>query len=252
MKKRHVIGNWKMYIESPEAAKTFAKGLRAKMRTIQNVDVSLAPSFVHIPTVADALLRSTIRVGAQSVSRYHSSAHTGDVSAKMLKAAGAAFVIVGHSERRALGETNDIIRTQMLEVADAGVAIVLCVGEHERDAAGEHYTFIKEQLSSALMGLPKKALSKLVIAYEPVWAIGKSAQDAMKPQDVHETVIFIRKILIELIERAPALRVPILYGGSVEAENAPALLKEGGISGFLVGHASSNLDSFISILKASR
>ncbi len=241
-----------MYIETPEAAKAFARSLRTKMRSIQNVQVSLAPSFVHILTVALALKGSVVRVGAQATSRYNANAHTGDVSAKMLKASGASFVIVGHSERRALGESNDIVRAQMLEVADSGLAIVLCVGELERDLSGDHFAFIKEQLATALAGLPKKAVAKLVVAYEPVWAIGKHAQDAMKPQDVHETVIFIKKILIELLERAVALKVPIIYGGSVEVENAPALLSEGGISGFLVGHASSDVDTFVSILKASK
>lgn len=252
VKKRLFIGNWKMYIQTPEEAKVFTKSLRIKMRGIQNADVSLAPSFVHIPTVVEALKKSPVHVGAQGVSGHHAGAHTGDVSAKMLKASGASFVIVGHSERRALGESNDIVRTQMLEAAEAGLAIVLCVGELERDLSGDHFAFIKEQLTTALAGLPKKSLAKLVVAYEPVWAIGKSAQDAMKPQDVQETVIFIKKILIGLLERTVALKVPIVYGGSVEVENAPALLAEGGISGFLIGHASSNVDTFVSILKASR
>lgn len=241
-----------MYIESSEAAKLFARSLRAKLRSIPNVTVALAPPFILIPAVVDALKRSNINVGAQSVSRYHASAHTGDVSAKMLKAAGVSFVIVGHSERRALGETNEVVHTQVLEVADAGLPIVLCVGEPERDASGDHFGFIREQLKTALAGLPARAVSKLTIAYEPVWAIGKHASDAMKPQDVQEAMIYIKKVLIDLLERAPALKVPIIYGGSVEAENAAALLKEGGVAGFLVGHASSNLDAFISILKACK
>lgn len=241
-----------MYIETPEAAKAFARSLRTKMRGIPHADVSLAPSFVHIPAVAEALKKSPVHVGAQGVSGHHAGAHTGDVSAKILKSAGASFSIIGHSERRSSGEGNDLVRSQMLEAADSGLGIVLCVGELERDISGDHFAYIKEQLATALAGLPKKSAAKLVVAYEPVWAIGKSAQDAMKPQDVHEAVIFIRKILIELLERPVALKVPIIYGGSVEVENAPALLAEGGISGFLVGHASANLETFISILKACK
>src|SRR6185503_6622859 len=130
----------------------------------------------------------------------------------------------------------------MLEASAQGLAIVLCVGERERHESGEHFAFIKEQLATALSGLPKKALSKLVIAYEPVWAIGKHADDAMKPQEIQESAIFIRKTLIE---PAAAKRVPILYGGSVEESNAAQILKEGGVNGFLVGHASSDLGHFL-------
>lgn len=250
MKKSLVVANWKMYIEDAEAAKTYAKGLRAKLRSLSHVAVSIAPSFVLIPALADALKRSNIGVGAQGVSRYHADAHTGEVSAPMLKAAGASFVIVGHSERRALGENEDIVRKQMLEVAGAGLGIILCVGELERHEGGEHFEFIKRQLTTALAGHGKKTFSNLVVAYEPVWAIGKHAAEAMKPSEVHEAAIFIRKTLTELTETPLALKVPILYGGSVEESNALQLLKEGSVNGFLVGHASASLETFVPILRA--
>jgi triosephosphate isomerase len=250
MKKRLIIGNWKMYVEAQEEAVEFARALRAKMRGLPNVEVGLAPSFVLIPAVAEALKRSAVLVGAQGVSRYHADAHTGEVSGAMLKDAGAAFVLIGHSERRALGETDDIVRKQMLEVAGLGLQIILCVGEREQDASGDHYAFIKQQITSALAGHNKKTFSKLAIAYEPVWAIGKQAIDAMKPNEVHETVIFIRKVLTELMEKPLALKIPILYGGSVEAENAAAFIKEGSVNGLLVGHASANIETFLPILKA--
>ena len=250
MKKRLIIGNWKMYVETPQKATAFAKELRAKMRSLPNVEVGLAPSYTLLSAVAEALKRSTIKMGAQGVSRYHADAHTGEVSAKMLKEAGVSFVIVGHSERRALGETEEVVRTQMMEVGEAGLTVVLCVGEKERDASGDYFTFIKQQLTSALVGLNKKTLSKLVVAYEPVWAIGKTAVDAMKPHEIQETIIYIRKVLTEVQGREQALKIPILYGGSVEAENASAIIKEGGVSGFLVGHASANIETFLPILKA--
>lgn len=252
MKKRLVIANWKMYVEEPANAVEYAKSLRTKMRGLPNVIVGIAAPSIFIPEVSKALKRSPVDVGAQAVSRYHADAHTGDVSAKMVKNAGATFAIVGHSERRAMGETDDIIRTQVLEVGAAGLGVVLCVGERERDLAGDHFSFIKAQLSSALLNLPKKTISNLVIAYEPVWAIGKHASDAMSPQDIQETVIFIRKALTEILGRDAALKMYILYGGSVEAENAAAILKEGGVNGFLVGHASASLDTFLPILKACK
>ncbi len=250
MKKRLIIGNWKMYVETQDGATDFAKALKTKMRALPNVEVGLAPSYIHLPAVALALKRSTIGVGAQAVSRYHADAHTGDVNAAMLKNAGASFVILGHSERRALGETDDIVRKQMLEVAGLGLGIVLCVGEREQDEGGEHFEFIKTQLTSALAGHSKKTFSNLIIAYEPVWAIGKHAIDAMKPSEVHETFIFIRKVLTGLMEKEQALKIPILYGGSVEASNAAAYIKDGGVQGLLVGHASANLETFLPILKA--
>ncbi len=252
MKKILVVANWKMYVEDEEAAKTFAKSLRTKLRAFPNFAVSIAPAYLLILAVVEALSRSSVAVGAQAVSAAVSGAHTGEVSASMLKKAGATFSIVGHSERRAMGETNEAVRAQMLELAQMGLGAVLCVGERERDPGGEHFSFIKEQLTSALVGLPKKAVSKLVIAYEPVWAIGKSAADAMKPQEVQEAAIFIRKTLASLIEPALAKKVPILYGGSVEESNAAQILKEGSVSGFLVGHASANLENFLGILKACK
>ena len=139
-----------------------------------------------------------------------------------------------------------------MRVGEAGLGAVLCVGERERDPGGAHFEAITAQLSSALTQLPTKSHSKVMIAYEPVWAIGKTAKDALQPEDLQEMVIFIRKTLAGLLGRAGALRVPILYGGSVEEENVARLYHEGGVSGFLIGHASSNSDSFIKIIKALR
>lgn len=239
-----------MYIETQEEASVIARELRSKMRGLTGVEVMLAPSFTLIPTVALALKRSAVKVGAQGVSRYHADAHTGEVNTIMLKDAGASFVIVGHSERRVLGETEDIIRKQMLEVAGSGLTAVLCVGERERDPSGDYFEFIKTQIVSALAGHGKKTFNNLVIAYEPVWAIGKHAIDAPDARDVQEVVIFIRKVLTELMDHATAVKVPILYGGSVEAENAAAFFTEGGVQGLLVGHASASVETFLPILKA--
>lgn len=252
-KKRLVIANWKMYIESPDAAKKFAAGLRRKVAKMQGVEVWIAPSFTLIPAVVAAVKGSRIKTGAQCVSSFD-GAHTGYVSARMIKTAGASFVIVGHSERRALvsgttqaaGENNETIRAQLVRAADAGLVPVLCIGERERDAAGGHFSLIEEQLGSALRQGP---IAKLVVAYEPVWAIGKNAAEAMQPADLEEMVIFIRKTLANLVGRDTADKTAILYGGSVEAENADLLLKEGGVGGFLVGHASADLTSFLAIVK---
>ena len=244
MKKRLVIANWKMYMESPEEAKKFISTLKRKAASYEGVDAWVAPPFTMVPALRG------IKLGGQAVSA-HAGAHTGEVSADMLKEAGAAFVLVGHSERRAAGDTNADVHAQLAAAAGAGLSTVLCVGESERMPDGAHFTKIAEQLSSALDGAQSLA-SKLVVAYEPLWAIGKTAKDAMQPGEVEETVIFIRKTLADILGRKDALKVPILYGGSVEPENAAKLIADGGVNGFLVGHASADIDSFVEILKSCR
>lgn len=250
-KKRIVVGNWKMYLEKPEEAKRFASALRKRARAFVGVDAALAPSFTLLPTVAAALAGSPIKVGAQAVSAHEAGAHTGDVSAVMAKAAGASFTLVGHSERRAAGDTNALVHEQLVRAASVGMNVILCVGEVERTQDGAYFTEVEEQLASAFKGAQSYA-SRVTIAYEPVWAIGKSAADAMQPNEVHEMVIFIRKVLSQLLDRTAAMKLPVLYGGSVEPANAVALMAESGASGFLVGHASAELDSFIEILKACK
>lgn len=251
-KKRLVVGNWKMYIESSDEAKGFALSLRRKARGLNGVEAWLAPPATFLPLVADTLSSSPMKVGAQTISSHNEPAHTGEVSGAMLKDAGALFALIGHSERRVMGESNTVVRASLEQAIAEGLTPILCVGEHEREAEGEHFEFIEQQLDSALRALPIASLKKLIVAYEPVWAIGKHAVDAMQPGDVQEMVIFIRKILSELLDRRAALRVPILYGGSVEPQNAEALIKEGGVNGFLVGHASANIDTFFEILKATQ
>lgn len=250
-KARLVIANWKMYVKSPERAATLARGLRRKTRQFPGVTLALAPAFPLLPAVGAALKGSSVHLAAQSLSPFSDEKHTGEVSADMLKHADAAFCLVGHSERRAMGERDDIIRVLLERTQSAGLMPVLCVGEKERDSAGGHFGVIAGQLTAALGDRSeRRSMKRLVVAYEPVWAIGRSAGDAMKPAELEESVIFIRKTLADLLGRTIALRTAILYGGSVEEENAELLLREGGVNGFLVGHASTDLSTFLPILKA--
>ena len=251
-RKRLIVGNWKMYVESPEEAHAFALALRRRVRGFKGLEVWLAPPHPLLPDVSHVLESSPVRVGAQTVSAHSDGAHTGEVSAKTLKKVGALFTLIGHSERRIAGDTNELVRAQLERALEAGLVPIFCIGERERETDGEHFELLEAQLTSALSTIPKNTLKKLVVAYEPVWAIGKHAADAMQPSELQEMVIFIRKILADMLDRAAALRVPILYGGAVEPQNAASLITEGGVGGLLVGHSSAELDQFLEIIKATQ
>jgi len=252
VKKAIIVANWKMYIEKPEEAKRFALALKRRATVVATAEVVIAPPFTLIPVLASVFSKSkTVRLGAQTVSGASTQAHTGEVSAAMLKHFGVGVVIVGHSERRSqpgLGENDEAIRSQIRAAHTAGLTVVLCVGEVERDAMGAHFSVIEQQLLGALKD---KTGGKLIVAYEPVWAIGKTSAEAMQPADLREMVIFIRKTLVDILGRVPGVRTPVLYGGSVDADNVPSLLAEGEVAGFLVGRASTEVDSFVTIIQAA-
>ena len=253
MARKHlIVGNWKMYIEHAEEARALALALRRKVRGLPKVEVWVAPPTPFIAEVAEVLASSPVKVGAQKATHHQDPKHTGSVSTTMLKDVGASFVIVGHSEYRIAAGTNDKVRAQLERTVEVGLTPILCVGERERESDGEHFGFIETQLTSALEALPPGATKKLVVAYEPVWAIGKRAEDAMRSADLQQMAIFIRKTLSDILDRRAALRIPILYGGSVEPINAASLVAEGGVNGFLVGHASTAAEPFLEIIKAVR
>lgn len=259
MKKLIVAGNWKLYIEDQEEAKKLGVALKRKAAQFPSTELVLFPPAPFIGTVAAAVKNSPVAVGAQTVAPFSTGAYTGYLSATILKEVGASWALVGHSERRAqtldampgAGENEELIEAEIRAAGAAGLKVLLCIGEVERDPSGAHFATIARQLSSALAHFPKKG-TKLAIAYEPVWAIGKSAADACKPADLEEMTIFIRRTLTELFDRAAATKIPILYGGSVDATNAKELLVQGGVSGFLVGRASTNAKSFLELLGALR
>lgn len=232
-----------------DAKETFDKA-RLSAKGLKNTDVAICPPFPFLYPLSKLNRPRNVFMGAQNISSEIKGAFTGEVSAEMIKSLGARFVIIGHSERRAMGEGNDLIRKKLQIAFDADLTPVLCIGEKDRDREGNHLGFIKNQIKECLTGLQKKYLVGIIIAYEPVWAIGKSYREAMSPTDIHETVLFVKKIVSEFFGGDIAAGAKVLYGGSVEAENANEVARIGNADGFLVGHASLNSEEFSAILKA--
>lgn len=249
-KKNIVIANWKMNPSSLEEAKSIFNFTKKTASVLKNTEVLVAPPFVYLGLLSKISRPKNLFITAQNSYFEEKGAFTGEVSNQMLKDLGVRFVLVGHSERRAMGEDNKIINKKLESVFEAGLTPILCIGESVRDREGSHLEFLKEQLKNSISGLQKKYMLGLIIAYEPVWAIGKSYREAMSPTDIHETVLFIRKSLGELFGKDIASSVRILYGAAVEAPNARAIIDYGNVEGFLVGHASLKKEEFPEILKS--
>lgn len=246
-----IVGNWKMQPASRARAVSLVKEVRAKMGKKDDVSVVVVPPFVYLDAVRTSLGKNTrIALGVQDVSSEKPGAHTGQIALPMVRDFGVQYVIVGHSERRALGETDTMVNHKLQAVVKSGNTGIVCVGEKERDASGQYLIFLEGQIRSALQDVSKSRLDRIVVAYEPLWAIGTGV--VATPADVHEIKLFIARILSDMYGRAYAQRVRILYGGSVNAKNARELFKDGLVNGFLVGGASLKAEEFIGIIQAVR
>jgi triosephosphate isomerase len=190
-----------------------------------------------------------VSLGAQNCHYKNSGAHTGEISPAQLKDLGVKYVIVGHSERREAGETNQDINEKIRTLLTNGITPVVCVGEKERDREGKYLEFLKNQIKETLSSLPVRDFMNIIIAYEPVWAIGKSFDRSPTGTDVHEMSLIIRKILGELFGEDYATPARIIYGGAVEPENTEDIMRKGGVGGLLVGHDSLIPQKFKEILK---
>lgn len=251
MKKRNlVVANWKMNPETAEDAKKVFNGARLATKGLKNTDVLICPPFPFLSALSRLDHPKNLFFGAQNIYHERKGAFTGEVSVEMIKSLGAKFVILGHSERRAMGESNEMINKKIALTEEAELEPIVCIGEKERDKDGAYLEFLKTQIRGCLIGLPKKDLVSIHIAYEPIWSIGKSYKEAMSPTDIHETVLFIKKVLSDNFGQDIAAGAKILYGGSVEPENASEIARLGNVQGFLVGHASLKSDQFSQILKA--
>jgi triosephosphate isomerase (TIM) len=228
-----IAGNWKMYKTASETGE-FCRDLREALVGLEGVDVAVCPPFTGLAPAVQALADTEIAVAAQNVHWEPEGAYTGEVSAPMLVDLGVYGAIVGHSERRRyFGETDETVGRRAAAALAAGLSVIACVGELEDERErGETEAVLRRQLE------PLEAHDRLVIAYEPVWAIGTGK--TATPETAHEAHAFIKTLL----------DVPVLYGGSVKADNAADLLTQPDVDGALVGGASLELDSFVAICQA--
>lgn len=248
-KKKIVVGNWKMSPLSLKQAKEIFVGIKKTAQKLRNTDAVVCPPFVYVGELAGRVSGKRLAVGTQDSFWKEEGAYTGEVSPSMIKSLKARYVILGHSERRALGETNEDVSKKANAVLVAGLTPIICVGEQTRDDHGAYMKRIEEQLRGSLAGIHKKSLSDVIIAYEPVWAIGANALRPASPEDVLEVSILMKKILSNMFDRETAQAVPMLYGGSVDAKNCGSFMAEGAADGLLVGRASLDPKHFSEILK---
>ncbi len=249
MRKRIIAGNWKMHLTGAEATALVAQ-LRATC-DLDDVEVLVCPPFTALAAVREALRGSRIGLGAQDLFWEAQGAFTGEVAPGMLKDAGCAAVIIGHSERRtSFGETDQTVNKKLSAALGAGLAAIVCIGETlaEREA-GTTFDVLKRQLSGAFKGRSAGDLQRVVIAYEPVWAIGTGRNAT--PDQAQEAHAFIRRWVAQTFGQDAAERLRIQYGGSVNGGNAAALLGQPDVDGALVGGASLKADQFSAIVKAA-
>ena len=222
-------------------AKNFAVAKRLARTT--HITIVLSPP---APLLGALAVRNTSSVAfaAQDISRTTGGASTGEVTAQTYVTAGATYAIIGHSERRAAGDTDSIVIEKCAHALAHGLTPILCIGERERDSEGRYLAIVREQLTLALESLTPKERLQVIVAYEPLWAIGKTADAAIQPSDLAEMVLYIRKVLAELLSGKTSQKSLVLYGGSVDPSDIRGLAAHSDVDGFLVGHASVTPDTF--------
>ncbi len=244
--KKIIAANWKMNPESAKEAEEIAEFL-VENYTEKNVQLILFPPFVYFCHLRDKLGDDADKFdwGAQDIFWEESGAYTGEISPTMLKSFWVRYVIIGHSERRwKLGETDEVINNKMKAALENEITPILAVGEKEKGDSIEK--FLEDQLSRGLEDLSEEQISKIIIAYEPVWAIGTGNAD--NPEDTVKAIRMIKDIVSKMVGKKMVDKIPILYGGSVNSENAKDFLSEKEIDGAVVGGASLNKEEFLKIL----
>ena len=242
-----VVANWKMNPGSMKEAKKLFEATKKAADVSRNVTIIVAPPAIFLRELSGAYKGKKLSFAIQNAHFDQDGAHTGENSLAQAADAKAQYVIVGHAERRAAGETNEDTEKKVVAALAQKMTPILCVGETTRSHDGEHFDYVREQLAVALSQVPPAKLSKILIAYEPVWAIGAVAP--MTPRDMHEMNIFIRKAIVDQHGQA-GMNIRILYGGSIDETNALNIVRDGDVHGLLVGRASTDAKKFASLVQS--
>lgn len=247
--KKLVIANWKMNPESLKDAKKIFISLKKKNFNTNKVISVICPPYLFENELALNYKGGKFKFGFQDIHFESDDKSTGEISVEMAKNSKVEYVIIGHSEKRKNGDTNEIVSMKLKKAVDSGLVPILCIGENERDENGKYLRFVEEQLFNSLQKISKNKITEIVIAYEPIWTIGKG-KSSMNPHELHQMTIFIKKILVNLYGKKTAMEVPIIYGGSVDSDNSKEIVEMGEVDGLLVGRASLNPHVFGDILKS--
>lgn len=247
MAKALIVANWKMNPLSFKEAKKLFDATKKAADAAKSVSIVVAPPSIFLRGLTDSYKGKKLAFAVQNAHFEKEGAFTGDISLSQAKDAGASYGIVGHAERRAAGETNDDARKKVAAALAAKMTPILCVGERDRTGDGAHFSFVAEQLRAGFADVPKGKAARVIVAYEPVWAIG--APKPMSAHDMHEMAIFIRKTVVEALA-GDGMKVAILYGGSIDETNAADMMQNGDVSGLLVGRASTDAKKFSALIGA--
>lgn len=250
MRKIVIAGNWKMHKSNSEA-KELIEGLKDNTKKIVKTKIIVCPPYTALSLASELVKGSNLQVGAQNMYWEKEGAFTGEISTEMIISTGVSFVIIGHSERRQFfGETNETVNKKLKAALESGLKPIVCIGESldERES-GVTNDVVGKQVEKALAGIDSESMKKVILAYEPIWAIGTGkTATPQQAQDVHK---LIRSILVKLFNNEVADKVVIQYGGSVKPDNASELLSQPDIDGALVGGACLKADSFSGIINAA-
>ncbi|QJA05287.1 triose-phosphate isomerase [Thermosulfurimonas marina] len=248
MRRPLIAGNWKMHKTVRETL-DYIRRFRDLVSGVTDREIMIAPPFTALYAAGEALAGSSIRLGAQNAHWAEAGAFTGEISPVMLKECGVTYVIIGHSERRHIfGETDEMICKRLSGVMGAGLRPILCIGETlEEREAGKTFEVLERQVKAALQGFAAEDLRELVVAYEPVWAIGTGK--TATPEQAQEAQAYVRRLLADFGGKEFAEGIRILYGGSVKPENISALMAQPDVDGALVGGASLDPETFARIVK---